>query len=64
MEEVFHLKAEVSKLTFERASLREEKVELQKTLLDQETSFSFALRSCQVEKTEREQLIARLEEQV
>lgn len=64
MEEIFSLKAEVSRLMYERASLREEKTDLQRTLEDQETSFSYALRSCHCERTEREQLIRRLEEQV
>ena len=64
VEEIFRLKAEVSRLLYERASLREEKADLQQTLLDQETSFSFALRSCHSERNEREQLICRLEEKV
>ena len=64
MEEIFRLKAEVSRLMYERASLTEEKAELQRTLLDQETSFSYTLRCCQSEMTERDQLIGRLEAQV
>ena len=64
MEEIFRLKAEVSRLMYERASLTEEKTELQRTLLDQETSFSYTLRCCQSEMTERDQLIGRLEAQV
>ena len=64
MEEIFRLKAEVSRLMYERASLTEEKAELQRTLLDQETSFSYTLRCCQSERSERDQLIGRLEAQV
>ena len=54
----------MSSLTFQRASLREDNSQLQQTLLDQETSFSYALRNCHSERIEREQMIGRLEEQV
>lgn len=64
MEEIFQLKAEVSSLTFQLASLREDNSRLQRTLLDQETSFSYALKNCQAERMDREQRIGKQEEQV
>ena len=64
VEEIFRLQAEVSALTYQTASLREDNSELQQTLLDQETSFSYALRNCHAERMEREQRIGRVEEQV
>ena len=64
VEEIFRLQAEVSALTFQTASLREDNSELQQILLDQETSFSYALRNCHAERMEREQRIGRVEEQV
>ena len=64
VEEIFKLQAEVSSLTYQLASLREDNSQLQNTLFDQETAFSYALRNCNVERVEREQKIGRLEEQV
>ena len=54
----------MSSLESQRASLREESAELQRTLLDQETAFSYTLMNCQSERQEREQMIGRLEQQV
>ena len=54
----------MSSLESQRAILREESAELQRTLLDQETAFSYTLRNCQSERQEREQMIGRLEQQV
>ena len=61
---MFQLQAEVSSLTAQAASLRKENASLQQTLVDQETSFSYALRSCHSEKMERDDKIHGLEEQV
>ena len=64
IEGMSRLQEEVSSLTLQAAHLREENTRLHETLLDQETSFSYALRSSQSEKRELEQKIAHMEIQV